>query len=138
MGGLAGPVGLDAADGLGGGPPDGPDVLVVQVDGDDLGGDVDGDDLPGVDPAQGDLLPGDHDDAGVAWSQVSGLGLVCSSSRDCGSKNIIVASSIRMLIAEQLTQRGVHWRAHRGPSGDCGLLGGPGPSRMRTLFTLAD
>lgn len=43
MGGLAGPVGFDAADRLGGGPPDGASVLTVQVDGDDLGGDVDGD-----------------------------------------------------------------------------------------------
>jgi hypothetical protein len=38
----------------------------MQVDGDRLGGDVDGDDLPGVDAAEGDLLPGDHDHAGIA------------------------------------------------------------------------
>jgi hypothetical protein len=50
MGSLAGLVGLDAADGLGGGPPDGPGVL-AEVDGDRVGSDVDGDDLPGVDPA---------------------------------------------------------------------------------------
>ena len=37
---LAGPVGLDAADWLGGGPADGAAVLVVEVDGDRLGGDV--------------------------------------------------------------------------------------------------
>jgi hypothetical protein len=65
MGGLAGLLGFDAADRLGGGPADGAGVL-AEVDGDDLGGDVDGDDLPGVDPAQGDPLPGDHDHAGVA------------------------------------------------------------------------
>ena len=65
MGGLAGPVGLDAADRLGGGPPDGAGVL-AEVDGDGLGGDVDGDDLPGVDAAESHLLPGDHDHAGVA------------------------------------------------------------------------
>src|ERR1700741_4044492 len=105
MGGLAGPVGFDAADRLGGGPPDGSGVLVVEVDGDGLVGDVDGDDLPGVDPAEGDLLPGDHDHAGVAgppprsaqaWSQVSGLGRVRSSSLVPGSKIIIVFPSIRI------------------------------------------
>jgi hypothetical protein len=37
-------------------------VLVVEADGDGLVGDVDGDDLAGVDPAEGDLLPDDHDD----------------------------------------------------------------------------
>jgi len=52
MGSLAGLVGFDAADRLGGGPPDGPGVLVGEIDGDDLGGDVDGDDLPGVDAAE--------------------------------------------------------------------------------------
>ena len=58
MGSLAGLCGLDAADRLGGGAPDGAAVLVVEVDGDGLGGGVDGDDLAGVDAAEGDLLPG--------------------------------------------------------------------------------
>lgn len=66
MGGLAGPVGFDAADRLGGGPPDSSGVLAFQVDGDSFGGDVDSDDVPGVDAAEGELLPGDHDHAGVA------------------------------------------------------------------------
>ena len=57
MGGLAGPVGLDAPDGLGGGPPDGPGVVVVQVDGDDLGSHVDGDDPPGVDAPRAIFCP---------------------------------------------------------------------------------
>jgi hypothetical protein len=74
MGGLAGLLGFDAADWLGGGPADGRGVLAVQVDGDDLGGDVDGDDAPGVDAAQGDLLPGDHDHAGVAGHPLGGDG----------------------------------------------------------------
>jgi hypothetical protein len=65
MGSLAGLGGLDAADRLGGGPADGPGVL-AEVDGDGLGGDVDGDDLAGMDTAEDDLLPGDHDHAGVA------------------------------------------------------------------------
>jgi hypothetical protein len=71
IGGLAGPVGFDAADRLGGGPADGAGVL-VEVDGDGVGGDVDGDDLGGVDPAEGDLLPGDHDDAGAAGPPLDG------------------------------------------------------------------
>ena len=57
MGSLAGLCGFDAADRLGRGPADGAAVLVVAVDGDGLGGD----DLPGVDPAEGDLLPGDEE-----------------------------------------------------------------------------
>src|SRR5215469_6763835 len=64
--GLAGPVGLDAADRLGGGPQDGADIVAAEIDGDGVVGDVDGDDPPGVDAPEGDLLPGDHDDAGVA------------------------------------------------------------------------
>jgi hypothetical protein len=72
MGSLAGLVGLDAADRLGSGTPDDPSVLARQVDGDGVGGDVDGDDLVGVDAAQGDLLPGDHDDAGVAGPPLGG------------------------------------------------------------------
>jgi hypothetical protein len=64
-------VGLDAAHRLAGGPPDGAGVL-AEVDADGLGGDVDGDDLPGVDAAEGDLLPGDHDDAGVAGPPLGG------------------------------------------------------------------
>src|SRR5690349_4804637 len=64
-------LGFDAADRLGGGPADGPCVL-AEVDGDDLGGGVDGDDLAGVDTPGGDLLPGDHDDAGVAGGSLDG------------------------------------------------------------------
>jgi hypothetical protein len=55
--GFAGPVGLDAADRLGGGPPHDADVVAGQVDGDRVGGYVDGDDLPGVDAAQGKPIP---------------------------------------------------------------------------------
>jgi hypothetical protein len=72
MGGLTGLLGFDAADGLGGGPPDDAGVVAGQVDGDRIGGDVDGDDAPGVDAAQGDLLPGDHDHAGVAGHPLGG------------------------------------------------------------------
>src|SRR4029077_18274538 len=43
-----------------------------QVDGDGVGGDVDGDDLAGVDTPEGDLLPGDHDDARVAGGSLDG------------------------------------------------------------------
>jgi hypothetical protein len=35
-------------------------------------GDVHGDGMPGMDPAEGDLLSGDHDDAGVAGPAVGG------------------------------------------------------------------
>ena len=45
---------------------DDPCLLAVQVDRDRLGGDVGGDDFPGVDAAEGDLLPGDHDAASSA------------------------------------------------------------------------
>ena len=83
MGGLAGLLGFDGADRLGGGPPDGAGVL-AEVDGDDLGGDVDGDDAPGVDPAQGDLLPGDHDDAGVAGHPLGGYQLGRGTGRRPG------------------------------------------------------
>jgi hypothetical protein len=71
MGDVAGPVGFDAADRLGAGPPDGAGVL-AEVDGDHLGGDVHGDDLPGVDAADGDLLVGDHDHAGVGSPPLHG------------------------------------------------------------------
>jgi hypothetical protein len=54
MGSLAVLLGFDAADRLGGSPADGAGVVAVQVDGDDLGGDVDGDDLAGVDAPEGD------------------------------------------------------------------------------------
>jgi len=73
--GLAGPVGFDAADRLGGGPADGAHVVVAQVDGDGVLGDVDGDDAPGVDPPERDLLPRDHDNAGVAGAPLGGDGL---------------------------------------------------------------
>ena len=97
MGSLAGPVGFDAADRLGRGPADGAVVLVVELDRDGLGGDVDRDDPAGVDPAEGDLLPRDHDDPGAARPALGGdgLGRVRSSSRVSGSKNIRVASSMR-------------------------------------------
>jgi hypothetical protein len=52
--GLAGPVGFDAADRLGGGPADGAGVVAAQVDGDGVAGDVDGDDPPGVDAPEGE------------------------------------------------------------------------------------
>jgi hypothetical protein len=42
MGSLAGLLGFDAADRLGGGPPDGAGVVAGQVDGDGAGGDVGG------------------------------------------------------------------------------------------------
>jgi hypothetical protein len=66
MGSLAVLLVSDAADRLGG-APEGVGVL-AGVDGDR----VDGDDLTGVDSAQGDLLPGDHDDAGVAGHPLGG------------------------------------------------------------------
>ena len=72
MGGLAGPVGFDAADRLGGGPPDGAGVAAAQVDCHGVFGDVAGDDAPGMNPAEGDLLPDDHDDAGVAGPALDG------------------------------------------------------------------
>ena len=56
----------DAAHRLRGGAPEGADVFPAELDGDGVLGDVDSDDLPGVNPDQGDLLPDDHDDAGVA------------------------------------------------------------------------
>ena len=60
MGGLAGLLGFDAADRLGGGPPHYPGVVAGQVDGDRVGGDVDGDDAPDVDavkPTSSSLSP---------------------------------------------------------------------------------
>jgi hypothetical protein len=53
--------------GLGGGPPGGAGVF-AEADGvgDGVGGVVDGDNLRGVNAAEGDLLPSDHDYAGVA------------------------------------------------------------------------
>src|SRR5260370_13603264 len=63
--GLAGPVCLNAMDCLSGGPPEGADVFAAELDGDGVLGDVDGYDLPGMDPAERDLLPDHHDDAGV-------------------------------------------------------------------------
>jgi hypothetical protein len=65
MGSLAGPVGFDAADQLGGGPVECADAA-TEVDGDRVG-DVDGDGLPGVGAAEGDLLPtGTRDVTGQA------------------------------------------------------------------------
>jgi hypothetical protein len=117
-----GAAGLDAADRLGSGPPDGAGVL-AEVDGDDLGGDMDDDDPPGVDAAQDDLLPADHDDAGAAGGPLDGdrlgrgagrrpgragtaqqpglvpgqrAGRVRSRTRVAGSKNIRVFCSIRI------------------------------------------
>jgi hypothetical protein len=65
-------VGFDAADGLGGGPPDGPHVVLAQFDGHGGVGDVDGDHAPRVEAAEGDLLPGHHDHSGVAGSPLYG------------------------------------------------------------------
>jgi hypothetical protein len=65
-------LGLEAADRLGGGPVDGAGVVATEVDGHGVVVDVDGDDLPGVDPAEGDLLADDHDHAGVAGPALDG------------------------------------------------------------------
>src|SRR5262249_61820285 len=73
--GLAGPLGLDPADWVGGGPADGAGVVAAQLDGDGVFGDVDGDDAPGVDAPEGDFLSGDHDDAGVAGPPLGSDGL---------------------------------------------------------------
>ena len=70
MGGLAVLLG-GAADRLGGGPADGAGVL-AEVDGHIVGGDADGADPAGVGVAEGDLLPGDHDDASVAGDLLDG------------------------------------------------------------------
>jgi hypothetical protein len=72
LAGLAGPLGLDPADWVGGGAADGPGVVAAQVDGDGVLGDVGGDGLPGVDAAEGDLLADDHDHAGVAGPALDG------------------------------------------------------------------
>jgi len=55
MGGLEGSVGLDAADGLGGGAPDRARGAAVELDGYGGLGDVHGDDLAGVHAASADL-----------------------------------------------------------------------------------
>jgi hypothetical protein len=50
--------------------------------------DVHGDGMPGMDPAEGDLLPGDHDDAGVAGPALGGErlgGALDSRLADSGS-----------------------------------------------------
>jgi hypothetical protein len=47
-------------------PGDDPGIAVVELDGDGGLGDQHGDGLVLVDGAQGDLLPDDHDHAGVA------------------------------------------------------------------------
>src|SRR5690349_22164798 len=70
--GFAGPVGLDAADRLGGGPPDGASVVAAEVDGHGVVGNVDGGDLPSVDAPEGDLLSRHHDHAGVAGAALHG------------------------------------------------------------------
>src|SRR5215472_4272624 len=72
FGGLAGPLGLQVADRLIGGPADGADVVSADLDGDRVGADADGHQLAGVDPAQGDLLPDHHDDAAVAGPALHG------------------------------------------------------------------
>ena len=108
MGSLAVLLGFDAADRLGGGPADGAGVVVAEVDGDDLGGDVDGDDarawmrpraifcpatmmtpvllatrwaVTGSADGRGGGPAGRAPRSWRAWSQVSGLGRVRSSSR---------------------------------------------------------
>ena len=72
MGSFAGLLGFDAADRLGGGPPDGTDIVAGQLDAEGVFGDVDGDDLVGVDPAEGDFLADDHDHAGVGSPALDG------------------------------------------------------------------
>jgi hypothetical protein len=72
MGSLTGLLGFDAADRLGGGPPDGTDIVAGQLDAEGVLGNVDGDDLASVDPAECDFLADDHDDAGVAGDPLHG------------------------------------------------------------------
>jgi hypothetical protein len=64
--GQAGPVGLAAADQIGGGPVDGADVITARAGGPGVPGSPGDDDGPGAAPAGGDLLPGGHDRAGAA------------------------------------------------------------------------
>jgi hypothetical protein len=56
---------LDATHRLGGCPADDPGIAVVELDGEGGLGDQHGDGLVLVDGVQGDLLPDDHDHAGV-------------------------------------------------------------------------
>jgi hypothetical protein len=56
VGSLAVLLGLEAADGLGGGPADGAGVVAAQVDGDGVVGDVHAGDLACVDPALGAIF----------------------------------------------------------------------------------
>jgi hypothetical protein len=51
LAGLAGPLGLDPADGVGGGPADGAGVVAAEVDGDGVLGNAGGDDGPRMDAA---------------------------------------------------------------------------------------
>jgi hypothetical protein len=64
--GQAGPVGLAAADRIGGGPADGADVITARAGGPGVPGGPGDDDGPGAGPPGGDLLPGGHDRAGAA------------------------------------------------------------------------
>jgi hypothetical protein len=109
-------VGFDPGDGLHGAAPDRAEP-VIGVDGQVAVRDVDGDRLPGMGPAEGDFLPGDHHHAAVGgpaldpsrpvrqlgwWAgragraqpqdpgRGSGLGRVRSRCRVSGSKNISV------------------------------------------------
>src|SRR4051794_19422613 len=66
MADLAGSEGLDVPNGPSGGAPEDAGAAVGQLDRQRLVDHVDGDGLVSVDPAESDLLPDDHDDAGVA------------------------------------------------------------------------
>jgi hypothetical protein len=116
--------GLSGADRVGGGSVVGPVSAVVEFEGDRVFGDVDGELMVSVGASGSDFLSNDHDDTPVgraalhggwfgrgagwgsgrasarslwAWSQLSGLGRVRSSSPVSGSKNIRVVGSMRML-----------------------------------------
>jgi hypothetical protein len=69
--GLVGSVGFDAGDRVVGGAANG--VWSVVAVGGQVGvSDVDGDGLTGVDTAEGEFLPGDHDDAGGGDASLDG------------------------------------------------------------------
>src|SRR5580704_8979875 len=60
------PLAFDATHRLGGGAADDPDIALGELDGEGGAGDQHRDGLVFVDAAEGDLLPDDHDHAGVA------------------------------------------------------------------------
>lgn len=65
-------LGLAVADGVGGGPVEGPVSAVVEFDGDRVFGDVDGQFAMGVGASESDFLSDDHDDATVGGAAVHG------------------------------------------------------------------